>query len=144
MLYPNSTIIPNDKFSTLGDIDINYIVPYDDGSALTSDNSVVVKLGYGNINTLFATDCAIDCESRIDNSNLNAQILISNGGCNSLSLLFLQQVFPDVVIFSGKPCQETLDRAKSLAIPVLVTPTDGDILITSDGLNYTYQSLKSR
>lgn len=144
LLYPNSTIIPSDKFSTLGDMGINYIVPYDDGTQLTSDNSVVVKVGYGNTNVLFATDCAIDCESRIDDAKLDAQILVSNGGCNSLSLLFLQKVFPDVVIFSGKPCAETLERAKSLAIPVLVTSTDGDILITSDGLKYEYKSLKSR
>lgn len=142
LLYTNATILPSDTIISFDDALIYLVVPYDDGSPLTPDNSVVVKVSYGNSEFLFSTDCAIDCESRI--SNIQSDVLISNGGCDSLSLSFLKQVSPDVIIFSGKPCPETLERARSLAIPVLTTQSEGDITITSDGINYEYKNLKSK
>ena len=142
LLYTNATILPSDTIISFDDSLVYLIVSYDDGSPLTSDSSVVVKVSYGNSDFLFSTDCAIDCESRI--SNIRSDVLISNGGCDSLSLSFLKQVSPDVIIFSGKPCPETLERARSLAIPVLTTQSEGDITITSDGIDYEYKNLKSK
>ncbi|MBI4010475.1 MAG: hypothetical protein HY361_04810 [Candidatus Aenigmarchaeota archaeon] len=139
-LFKNITLISHDAILGFEESFVNLIVPYDDGIALTDDNSIVVKINYGNTQALITTDCAVDCESRID--NIKANLLISNGGCDSLSYLFLQKVLPELIVFSGKPCEETQERVTSLNIPFLMTERDGDITITSDGIKYEYKSLK--
>lgn len=141
-LFKNITLVPHDTIIGFQESFINLIVPYDDGIPLTDDNSIVVKLNYGNTQLLAATDCAVDCESRID--NVRANILISNGGCDSLSYLFLQKVLPELIVISGQPCEETQKRIESLNIPFLTTEKDGDITIISDGLTYEYKSLKQK
>lgn len=142
-LYPNESviIIPHDTTFLFEDAVVDLIVPYDDGMAITEDSSVLVKVSYGDNSFLFASDCAVDCESRI--SNVKANILVSNGGCNSLSLAFLQDSNPEEVIFTGNPCKETIERINSLAIPYLVTANDGDVVISSDGKKYELNNLKS-
>lgn len=140
MLYPNSTIVPHDTVLELGESTIDLIVPYDDGSSITDDNSIVAKLDYGSTSILFLTDCEIDCESRIN--NVESQILVSNGGCDSLSLVFLQESNPELVIFSSKPCYETLNRVKDNGIDYLSTDIDGDIVISSEGRDYQVSHLK--
>ena len=141
-LYPNITIVPYDILFGFQEAIVSLIVPYDDKLGITGDNSIVVKIRYGDVKFLFTTDCKVDCESRI--SNVASNILISNGGCDSLSYSFLQQINPELVVFAGNTsCQETLDRVKSLAIPYLVTANDGDVIITSDGIKYEYKNLKS-
>lgn len=139
-LFKNITLVSHDTIIGFQESFINLIVPYDDGISLTDDNSIVVKLNYGNAQVLITTDCAVDCESRIN--NIKANILISNGGCNSLSYLFLQKVLPELVVVSGKPCEETQKRIESLNIPLLTTEKDGDITITSNGISYEYKNLK--
>jgi len=139
-LFQNITIVSHDNIYGFQESFFNLIVPYDDGIPLTNDNSIIVKINYGNTQILVTTDCAVDCESRV--SNLKANILISNGGCNSLSYNFLQKVLPSLIIVSGHPCDETKSRIESLAIPFLTTEKDGDVTITSDGINYEYKSLK--
>ncbi|MEK6884794.1 MAG: hypothetical protein AABY22_34500 [Nanoarchaeota archaeon] len=141
-IYPNITIVPYDTLFGFQEAIVNLIVPYDDKSGITGDNSIIVKLTYGDVKFLFATDCKVDCESRI--SDVISDILISNGGCDSLSYSLLQQVNPEFVVFAGNiPCQETLDRVKSLDIKYLITINDGDAVITSDGIKYEYKNLKS-
>jgi len=139
-LFQNITIASHDNIYGFEETFFNLIVPYDDKIPLTDDNSVIVKMNYGNTQVLITTDCAVDCESRVD--NLKANILISNGGCNSLSYNFLQKVLPELIIISGHPCEETKSRIESLAIPILTTKNDGDVTITSDGISYEYKSLK--
>ena len=139
-LFKNITIVPHDNIYGFQESFFNIIVPYDDGIPLTEDNSMIVKMNYGNAQILITTDCAVDCESRI--GNIKANVLISNGGCNSLSYSFLQKVLPELIIVSGKPCDETKNRIESLAIPFLTTENNGDVTITSDGVTYEYKSLK--
>lgn len=140
-LYPNITIVPYDTLFGFQEAIVNLITPYDDKLGLTGDNSIVVKVTYGNFKSLFVTDCRVDCESRI--SDVSANVIVSNGGCDSLSYSFLQQVNPELVVFSGqKTCKETLDRVKSLDLKYLTTANDGDIIITSDGSKYEFRSLK--
>lgn len=143
-IFNESTIVPRDDVFAFGDGIVNLIVPYDDGISFTSDNSFVVKISYGNTKILITTDCGIDCESRIDDSDLQSQILVSNGGCDSLTYAFLQDVNPELVIFSQQPCQETKARVDSLAITTLITQTNGDVVVVSDGIKYEYKNLKTR
>src|SRR3990167_1218626 len=141
-LKPNITTVPKDITLALDDATIDLIVPYDDGLGFSADSSVVVKLNYGDFSMLFTNDCRIDCESRID--NVFSNILVSNGYCDSLDLIFLQDVSPEIVVFTSTPCQETLNRVTSLGLEVFSTPTDGDVVITSDGKTFDKTHLKVR
>lgn len=147
-LYKNITLVPHDDLFVFDESVVKLFVPYDDGISITDDSSIVIKLIYGDITILFVTDCGVDCESRLSNqdinNNLKSNILISNGGCNSLAFSFLQEINPELVIFSGQPCKETSDRVASIDIPYLTTYDNGDIVITTDGVKYEYKKLKSR
>jgi len=137
--FPNATILPFDKLIFFDDANVNLFVPYDDGLPLTDDNSFLVKINYGSINLLFATDCQYDCESRVKNKNINSKILISNGACDSLSLAFLLKVSPELVIFSGSNvCQTAYDRVANLGISLLSTKNNGDIIIAINSSDYDY------
>ena len=142
LLFDNETIVPTDTTFKFGESVVSLIAPYDDGEPLTNDNSIVVKLSYGNFNVLLASDCGADCESRI--SNVKTNVLVSNGACDSLSYIFIRDSSPEVVVFTGTPCQETFDRVNQLGIPILKTSVDGDVVFNSDGISYTYKNLKSR
>ena len=143
LFYPkNATIVPFDTKIKFGDSTVDIIVPYDDGQPMASDSSMVIKLSYGNFNILFTSDCAVDCESRI--SNVKTSYLVSNGGCDSLSLFFLKETDPKQITFMGTPCDETLKRVESLAIPHLITSKDGDVVITSDGISDGLESSKTK
>ena len=138
-LSPNISITPNDYSFAFGDSIINLIVPYDDGQSLTNDTTISLKINYGDQKILITTDCRVDCESRI--SNIDSDILISNGNCDSLTYGFLKQVSPNLVIFSANPCPEVLSRVKNLDYETLMV-TDGDILIAINGTNYEHRSFQ--
>lgn len=143
LFYPkNATTVPFDKKLIFEDAIISLIVPYDDGQPMTDDNSIVVKASYGNFNVLFTGDCGVDCESRI--SDIYTTVIVSNGACDSLSYTFLKVSSPEYIIFTGIPCIETLNRINGLAIPVLITSNDGDVIITSDGITYKVENSKMR
>lgn len=140
-LYKNITILPKDDMFVMEDLIVKLIVPYDDGFSMTNDSSIIVKLIYGSNSFLLMTDCGVDCESRID--DIKSQVIVSNGRCDSLLLTTLQDIEPEFVVFSGQPCQDSLDRVKNLDLPYLITNINGDVVISSDSVNIEYKSLKS-
>lgn len=141
-LAKNITDISHDKLIAFDEAFISFVVSYDDGIPLSDDNSILIRLSYGDTIILFATDCRTDCESRVRGVGLKSNILVSNGHCNSLSYSFLKEVSPEMVVFSNEPCKETFDRVFNSDISYKKTNADGDILITSDGKNYEVRSLK--
>ena len=135
--YPkNVTPVPFDDKLIFDDAVISLIVPYDDGQPLTADNNIIIKMSYGNTNILFMGNCGVDCESRISSSDIHTTILVSDGGCNSLSYLFLKESSPEHIIFTKEPCDITLNRVTGLAISVFITKKEGDVVITSTGISY--------
>lgn len=113
-----------------------------------NDNSVSLKLTYGNFSALLTGDMEERNEARLVFKNatiLDADILKAghHGSRTSSSSGFLGAVTPEVVILSlgagnsyGHPHQEALDRiSASGAQYILRTDIDGTITLTSDGSN---------
>ena len=111
-----------------------------------NDNSVVLKVTYGNFSALLSGDMEERNEARLVSENtttLNADVLKAghHGSRTSSSSAFLNAVTPEVVIISlgagnsyGHPHQEALDRISvSGAQYLLRTDIDGTITLTSDG-----------
>ena len=84
------------------------------------------------------SDCGLDCEERLKNDDLSADVLKISNSCESTSLAFLQRVKPQVAIVSAGEsfCPMIKDRFKFLNIPLHITKEKGDIFVTTDGLNY--------
>lgn len=153
-VWTNHTAIDTDKPFDFDMVYAQFIVPYDDGQGFSSnenDNSVLVKLTYNNVAYLFEGDCESDCEARVINSNLAANILKvgHHGSRTSSSLLFLNAVHPSIAAISaglnnqyGHPHAETLEKLKQKAVTVYRTDQDGSIVITTDGKTIGVEKVK--
>lgn len=132
----------------------NFIIPYDDGygfSANENDNSVLVRMSYLNISFLFTGDCEADCEARVINSQVSANVLKvgHHGSRTSSSILFLNAVHPNTAVISaglnnqyGQPHQETLTKLSQRGITTFRTDQDGTIVITTDGKTIGVEKVK--
>ena len=122
-----------------------------------NDNSVVLKLTYGNFSALLTGDVEERNEARLVFKNatiLDADVLKAghHGSRTSSSLAFLNAVTPDVVIISlgagnsyGHPHQEALDRISASGAQYLLrTDIDGTITLTSDGSSGIYSILTEK
>jgi competence protein ComEC len=111
-----------------------------------NDNSVVLKITYGNFSALLTGDMEERSESRLAFKNatiLDADVLKAghHGSRTSSSLDFLNAVTPEVVIISlgagnsyGHPHLEALDRISASGAQYLLrTDIDGTITFISDG-----------
>jgi beta-lactamase superfamily II metal-dependent hydrolase len=123
-----------------------------------NENSVVIKLTYGEFSALFTGDMEQENEARlvqeIGEQGLDADVLKAghHGSRTSSTAAFLEAVSPEVVVISagadntyGHPHEEALDRiAAAGAQHVFRTDLDGTIVLTSDGLNdYTIGTAES-
>lgn len=117
-----------------------------DNEAEFNDNSVVLKLTYGEFSALLTGDMQETNEARLVLKNataLDVDILKAahHGSRTSSSSPFLVAVTPKVVIISlgtgniyGHPHQEALDRLSAAGIEqIFRTDLDGTITLTSNG-----------
>ena len=122
-----------------------------------NDNSVVLKLTYGNFSALLTGDMEERNEARLVFNNatiLDADVLKAghHGSRTSSSTAFLNAVTPEVVIISlaagnnyGHPHQEALDRISASGAQYLLrTDIDGTITLTSDGSSGIYSILTEK
>ena len=117
-----------------------------DNEAEFNDNSVVLKLTYGEFSALLTGDMQKTNEARLVLKNataLDAEVLKAghHGSRTSSSLPFLKAVTPKVVIISlaagnnyGHPHQEALDRLSAAGTELMLrTDVDGTITLTANG-----------
>ena len=141
-------IVPEeDVFVKVGNeeaVKVRLITPYKDGYLdRTEDNSIVVKMEYGDVSFLFMSDCTKECEKKLEGYDLKADILkVGNFGMNSTSDDFLDNVDPEVAIISVDadnpqyPDNELVQRLEGRGIQVLRTDLYGTITVGSDGKTY--------
>jgi beta-lactamase superfamily II metal-dependent hydrolase len=125
-----------------------------DNEAELNDNSVVLKLTYGEFSALLTGDMQEINEARLVFENattLDAKVLKAghHGSRTSSSSPFLNAVTPEVVIISvgagntyGHPHQEALDRISAAGTEHLFrTDVDGTITLTANGSSSEYSIL---
>jgi len=119
--------------------------------ALSGDmnqNSLILRLTYDQISFLLMGDADTVVEKSLVSSgdNLSCQILKvgHHGGTSASSPDFLKKVRPAVSIISvgegnyyGYPTKRTLSNLQAVGSSVYRTDICGDIIITTDGLNYS-------
>lgn len=153
MAKGNFNIVTGDAAINLDEnIDMQIIVPYTDGYFNnTNDNSLVVKITYGDVSFLLAGDCGFECEKKIMGHDLKADVLkVAHSGANdSTSQQFLDKVKPKIAIIStgnyikfGHPHDEVVERLMENDIEVLRTDHNGTIVVKTDGDEFTISAAK--
>lgn len=120
-----------------------------------NNNSVVVRMSYGDTHFLFTGDMEEEEEEALLSSGreIKSQILkVGHHGSSSSSTYdFLRKVRPKIAVISiGKvnrfdlPHDSVVDRIDSMGCKVYVTGLDGSVVVESDGKNYNVGVEKQR
>ena len=125
------------------------IIETGDNYNKTNNNSVVSMLVYDNTKVLFTGDM----ESEVEKINLtkfsDVDVLKAghHGSASSSSKEFLQKVKPEYVVVSaglgnsyGHPAAATLNNYFNINAKVLATFKSGNIIMTCNGRNYSFNS----
>lgn len=114
-----------------------------DGEDEFNNNSVVVRITYGDFSAILTGDMEQENEARLSERDLDADVLLAghHGSRTSSSAAFLAAVSPEVVVISlgagnsyGHPHQEALDRIDDAGVThVLRTDLDGTIVLRTEG-----------
>ncbi|MGV8175601.1 MAG: ComEC/Rec2 family competence protein [Methanothrix sp.] len=120
-----------------------------------NQNSLVLRVEYGNVSFLLMGDADTVTEGSLAASgccNLSSNILKvgHHGGSSASSAPFLRCVMPEISIiqvgkdnFYGYPTQETLNALQEVGSEIYRTDRSGNIVITTDGLNYSVSTEKN-
>ena len=143
-----SVIDKGDELS-VGDIKIS-VLGANNRLEDTKSNSVVMKVSYGDIDFLLASDCNDECESKLLLGKIMQSEIFkvaSHGSMLSNSYEFIFKINPEVSIITSsndnryKNLQQTvLDRLS--ASDVYRTDLHGTIIITTNGKTYNVKTEK--
>lgn len=128
----------------LGDARFEFIGPLEDHNNV-NDDSLVMRLTYGDTNFLFTGDMTADAEKELieDVENVKCDVLKvgHHGSSGSSCYQFLYEAEPKIAVIScgrdndyGHPHEETLGRLKDAGVTVYRTDELGSIVIFSDGI----------
>jgi competence protein ComEC len=117
----------------------------------TNEESISLKMTYGDVRFIFTGDAAQENEMEMVNSgaNLNAEILnLGHHGSNtSTSPSFLKAVNPEVAIYSagednqyGHPHAEVVNLIQNSGIKLYGTDVHGTVIVTTDGKDYSIKT----
>lgn len=121
---------------------------------LTDENndSLVIRLGYGNFHVLFTGDAEKPAlEKVLAGSDLEADIVKvpHHGARNAWLKELYTKMKPDLAVISvgehncyGHPSADVMEGLGGLAIPVLRTDRDGAVIVSSDGEGFEVETGK--
>ena len=128
---------------SLGSADVTVLAPIETLEEV-NNNSIVIRIVYGNTSFMFTGDAEFSEESLIlaSGQEIDSDVLKvgHHGSEYSTSTTFLKEVSPSVAVIScgtendyGFPKQRVLDSLKKQDVEVFRTDLSGDILIYSNG-----------
>jgi beta-lactamase superfamily II metal-dependent hydrolase len=130
-----------------GDLTLDVLGPPDDLWDDTNNNSIVLRMEYGDVAFVFSGDAEIEAEEDIVASGLNCQaeiLKVGHHGSSTASCAdYLDAIDPEFAIYMagvdntyGHPHEETVLAFQELNVPFYGTDVYGTILITCDGVIY--------
>jgi competence protein ComEC len=139
---------------SIGDLNFSVLNPLNLSQDNTNNNSIVLKLTYGNVSFLFMGDAEEEVESRIMwlDTPLKSDIikLGHHGSYSSSTVQFIVTVLPAIAIYSAglensynHPDPTVIERLLRLGITVYGTDKNGTITVSTDGENYAIDTTLS-
>jgi beta-lactamase superfamily II metal-dependent hydrolase len=137
-----------------GSVRIRILNPLLPPTGNLNEDSLVLKLSYGNINILLAGDMGHLGEKRLLQTkiDLNSQILKAghHGDNNAGSVVFLHRVKPKIAIISvaaenkyAQPGEAALKRLQNSGAKIYRTDKNGTIIIITNGQTYSVKTEKT-
>jgi len=119
-----------------------------------NNNSIVLKITYGETSFLFSGDTERECELDMVESGIDLSATVlkvsHHGGEASTIYPFLREVMPQIAIIScgtnnqyRHPHDNTMSRLRDADVKVYRTDLQGDIIIISDGINLYIETQKN-
>ena len=117
-----------------------------------NDTSIVLKLNFKNTSYLFTGDATKNVELKILDKDIKSDVLkvSHHGSSDASSAQFLKLVEPKYAIISvaaindyHHPHDITLRKLKEINIKTYRTDKDGTIILSSDGENYYFETIKT-
>jgi competence protein ComEC len=119
-----------------------------------NQNSLVLRVTYGAVSILLMGDADTLAEKSLisSGSEIKSDILKvgHHGGSSASSTNFLSSVMPSVSIievgkanYYGYPTSKTLSALRGIGSKIYRTDTSGNIIMTTDGLNYSLITQKN-
>ena len=119
------------------------------GYSEDNDNSIGIRLVYGENSFLILGDASSEMEQVMINSgeNLVSDVYLAShhGSDTASSSAFLEKVSPQAIVIScgegnsyGHPAKETMERIQNTGASLYRTDLQGNIIVTSDGINLTW------
>jgi competence protein ComEC len=132
---------------SIGYLDFSVLNPLNLSQGNANNNSIVLRLTYGNVSFLFMGDAEKEVESRIMNLGIPLKSdfikLGHHGSSSSSSFPFIKTVNPSIAIYSAglgnpynHPDQSVIGSLIRQGITVYGTDKNGTITISTDGVNY--------
>ena len=132
--------------------DDNEGLPYDP-AASANDNSIVLRLQYGQRSVLLPGDIEAATEAQLASAvePVDALKVPHHGSKTSSTAVFLAAIHPRVAVISvgdhntfGFPTLEVLDRYRARGVTVLQTDRDGLVEIRTDGTRMSVRTASGR
>ena len=138
-----------------GSSTVEFFGPITENADDQNNNSIVMKIIYGDTSFLFTGDAEREEEQEILSAgyDLSATVLKvgHHGSANSTTYPFLREVMPKYAVISvgsgnsyGHPTEDTLSRLRDAEVAVYRTDLQGDIIVKSDGQNVSVTTQKNK
>lgn len=131
-----------------GSANVEILGPVENGKD-ENNNSIVLRITYGETSFLFCGDAELEEETSIldEEYDISCAVLMvgHHGSANSTNYRWLREAAPKYAVISvgkdntyGHPTEETLSRLHDAEVTVFRTDLQGDIICTSDGKNVNF------
>lgn len=137
----------------IGDAKVQFLAPLEDEYSDPNDYSICAKVTYGTVDIMMTGDAPSSVEKALiqENYNLDVEIFQAghHGSDTSNSSLFLEAMTPEAIVIScgmknkhNHPVQSVIELYEEMKIPVYRTDEVGDIVMVTDGTNYSFNKPK--
>ena len=133
----------------LGDAKIIILADGSNRNENTNNNSIVVKIEFGENSFMFTGDAEEELELEVVSGKIDTKVDVlkigHHGSNTSTCKTFFNAVSPKYAVISvgknnnyGHPCKSVMQRLKQNNILVYRTDESGNIVATSDGKNISF------
>lgn len=137
----------------IGDAVVNFYAPLEDEYNDLNDYSICAKVSYGTIDVFLTGDATDNVEKALIKKGYDLDVEVfqasHHGSDTGNSKEFLEAMSPECIVIScgmqnkhNHPVKSVLKLYKKMGIPVYRTDESGDIVMTTNGTEYSFNKKK--